>query len=91
MSECMNLWVQSFNFDHLILTVHDGKGKKDRMVPLPETLIPKLKVQLETVKTLHDSDLAEGSAGTFLFDSLGKNIKTLPKNCPGNGFFQQRH
>jgi hypothetical protein len=24
-----------FNFDHQVLTVHDGKGKKDRTVPLP--------------------------------------------------------
>ena len=75
LSECLNLRVQNFNFDPLILTVHDGKGKKDRTVPLPETLMPELKAQLETVKTVHDSDLAEGYAGTFLFDSLEKKYK----------------
>ena len=83
----MNLRVQSFNFDHLILTVHDGKGKKDRTVPLPETLISKLKAQLETVKTVHDSDLAEGYAGTFLFDSLGKKYKNAAKELPWQWFF----
>jgi len=30
LSECLNLRVQSFNFDTGILTVHDGKGQKDR-------------------------------------------------------------
>ncbi|NVM23345.1 MAG: integron integrase [Desulfobacterales bacterium] len=86
-SECMSLRVQSFNFDNLILTVHDGKGKKDRTVPLPETLIQELKAQLETVKTVHDSDLAEGYAGAFLFDSLGKKYKNAAKELPWQWFF----
>ena len=86
-SECLSLRVQSFNFDHMVLTVHDGKGKKDRTVPLPETLIPELKAQVETVKTVHDSDLAEGYAGTFLFDSLGKKYKNAAKELPWQWFF----
>lgn len=43
LSECLNLRINSFNFDNLILTIHDGKGKKDRTVPLPESIIPDLK------------------------------------------------
>ena len=31
-SECLNLRVQCFNFDTGILTIHNGKGKKDRTV-----------------------------------------------------------
>jgi site-specific recombinase XerD len=31
--ECLKLRVQDFNFDMQILTVHDGKGQKDRTVP----------------------------------------------------------
>jgi len=38
LSECLNLRVNNFDFDAGVLTVHDGKGKKDRTVPLPETL-----------------------------------------------------
>ena len=38
--ECLNLRVHCFNFDEAILTVHDGKGKKDRAVPLPQCLLP---------------------------------------------------
>ena len=34
--ECLNLRVHCFNFDAGILTVHDGKGKKDRTVPIPQ-------------------------------------------------------
>ena len=41
-SECLNLRVQCFNFDARVLTVHDGKGQKDRTVPLPEMILPEL-------------------------------------------------
>jgi len=56
------------------LTVHDGKGKKDRTVSLPETTFPELKVQLESVITLHQKDLEVGYTGTFLVGLLEKNM-----------------
>jgi integron integrase len=77
--ECVNLRVGCLNFDTGILTVHDGKGKKDRTVPLPEILIPELKDQLQTVIDLHQQDLDSGYAGTFLPDLLGKKYKNAAK------------
>ncbi len=77
--ECLNLRINSFNFDFTILTVHDGKGKKDRTVPLPQIIIAELKAHLEKVKALHDRDLDEGYAGAFLFDSLEKKYKNAAK------------
>jgi len=38
--ECLNLRIQCFNFDTGMLTVHDGKGQKDRTVPLPKMIYP---------------------------------------------------
>jgi len=40
-SECLSLRVHCFNFDMGILTIHDGKGQKDRTVPIPEILMDK--------------------------------------------------
>ncbi|MCP4399882.1 MAG: hypothetical protein GY801_21575 [bacterium] len=37
------------SFDERLLTVHDGKGQKDRTVPLPETILPELQAQLDFV------------------------------------------
>ena len=88
--ECLNLRIQSFNFDFSILTVHDGKGKKDRTVPLPQIITPELKAHLEKVKAQHDKDLDEGYAGAFMFDSIEKSIKTLPRNLSGSGFSPPR-
>ncbi|OKY77053.1 MAG: hypothetical protein BM485_00640 [Desulfobulbaceae bacterium DB1] len=72
LSECMNLRVQNFNFDFGVLTIHDGKGQKDRTVPLPEALIPELKKQLETVVFLHQNDLDSGYNGVFLYQPVEK-------------------
>ena len=79
LSECVNLRVGCLNFDTGILTVHDGKGKKDRTVPLPETLIPELKDQLKKVIDLHQKDLDSGYAGTFLPGLLGRKYKNAAK------------
>jgi integrase len=50
--ECLKLRVQDMNLDMRVLTVHDGKGKKDRTVPLPQVVIPDLRLQLENVRAL---------------------------------------
>ena len=87
LSECLNLRVQNLNFDNGILTVHDGKGKKDRTLPLPETIIPQLKTHLDFVIDLHSQDLDSGYAGAFLFDLLGKKYKNAAKELVWQWFF----
>ena len=69
--ECVKLRVKNFNFDAGILTVH-GKSSKDRTMPIPQTIIPELTVQLEVVQKLHDADLAAGYTGVFLDNLLEK-------------------
>ena len=85
--EGTKLRVQDFNFDGRILTVHDGKGKKDRTVPMPEKIIPELKAHLESVITLHEKDLESGYAGTFLDNSLGKKYKHAARELGWQWFF----
>ncbi|MDY6986870.1 MAG: integron integrase [Thermodesulfobacteriota bacterium] len=85
--ECLNLRVHCFNFDAGILTVHDGKGQKDRTVPLPETVIPELQDQLEFVKDVHQRDLARDYDGVFLVHSLEKKYKNAAKEFIWQWFF----
>lgn len=87
--ECVSLRVQNFNLDDGILTVH-GKGDKDRAVPLPQKLIPKIKTQLDFVSKLHDQDLAAGYTGTFLIDSLEKKYPLAAKEFIWQWFFPQK-
>jgi integron integrase len=85
--ECLNLRVHCFNFDALVLTVHDGKGQKDRTVPLPKTIISELRKQLEFVKDLHQRDLARNYDGVFLMNSLDKKYKNAAKDFIWQWFF----
>ncbi len=85
--ECLGLRVNAFNFDFGILTVHDGKGKKDRTVPLPQKLMPRLKSHLEKVKMLHAKDLETGYDGVFMFDRIEQKYTNSAKELVWQWFF----
>ena len=85
--ECLQLRVQDLNFAMRVLTVHDGKGQKDRTVPLPEALVPDLHAQLERVAQVHETDLAVGYAGTFLPTALGEKYPKAAQELPWQWLF----
>jgi len=87
LAECLNLRVNNFNFDMKVLTVHDGKGKKDRTVPIPETTISELQIHLEKVKAIHQADLDSGYGGAFMFGQLEKKYKNAGKELVWQWFF----
>ena len=87
LSECVRLRIQDFDFDAGILTVHDAKGKKDRTVPLPETIKDELKKHLEAVINLHQQDLDSGYDGVFLEGRLDKKYKNAAKELVWQWFF----
>ncbi|WP_208596245.1 integron integrase [Desulfovermiculus halophilus] len=85
--ECLGLRVNAFNFDFGVLTIHDGKGKKDRTVPLPHMLLPELNKQLEKVKALHAKDLEARYDGVFMFDNMENKYPNSPREFVWQWFF----
>jgi len=85
--ESLNLRVQDFNFDAGILTVHDGKGKKDRTVPIPQSIVPDLQKQLQNVIAVHEADLTAKFSGTFLPNQLDRKYKNAAKEFIWQWFF----
>lgn len=79
LNECLNLRIQNFNLDSGLLTIHDGKGKKDRTLPLPRVIYPALQTQFEAVGRQLEKDLEAGFTGCFLFNSLEKKYKHAAK------------
>jgi len=77
--ECLQLRINHLNFDAMILTVHDGKGQKDRTVPIPEAVLYELKNQIDKVHNLHQKDIDSGYDGTFLFNALEKKYPNASK------------
>jgi len=72
LSECLELRINSLDFSENLVIIHDGKGKKDRSVPLPQKLRPELESQTQRVARLLDQDLKQADfAGVFMPDGLG--------------------
>jgi integron integrase len=69
-SECIRLRVKDLDFEQNCLTVRAGKGDKDRMTVLPESLKQRLREHLESVRELHEKDVSNGFDGVFLPDAL---------------------
>ena len=72
--ECVRLRVQDIDFGFRQITVRDGKGGKDRVVPLPSRLQPLLKHQLDRVRAMHDDDLRAGFGEVLLPRALARKI-----------------
>ena len=68
--ECLQLRVKDVDFSYRQLIVRQGKGGKDRVTMLPETLIQPLHVHLGRVHDLHRRDLADGYGEAWLPDAL---------------------
>lgn len=89
--ECLKLRVQNFNFDEGLLTVMDGKGKKARTVPIPQSIMQELLAQIERIKAVHDEDLASGYAGVLLEDALDKKYRNAARSFIWQWFFPQQN
>ena len=58
--EALRLRVKDVDFERNQIIVHGGKGDKDRVTMLPESLKTGLAAQFQRVTLLHNQDLAEG-------------------------------
>ena len=67
-----------------------GKGKKDRTVPLPESIRDELHKQMQRVTALHEKDLAYEYDGVFLDDAAERKFPKAPKELIHQWFFPQR-
>jgi integron integrase len=64
--ECLRLRVKDLDFAQRAIIVRDGKGEKDRVTMLPESLVAPLQDHLRSVKRLHEEDLARGFGAVYL-------------------------
>lgn len=55
-SDVLNLRVQDIDWQHAELVLRAGKGDKDRVVPLPRSLMPEIQQQIARVKLLWQRD-----------------------------------
>jgi integron integrase len=70
--ECVRLRVADVDFGQTLIVVRNGKGGKDRVVPLPQRYESALRAHLRSVEAQHQQDLAAGVSGVFLPDALAR-------------------
>ena len=66
LTECLRLRIKDIDFEANHMIVRDGKGFKDRVTILPESVTPKLKDHLHRVKALHEDFSKRGYGGVEL-------------------------
>jgi integron integrase len=77
--ECVRLRVQDVDFDYRQIVVRQGKGGKDRVVPLPDSLAERLRDQREETRRTHKKDLAEGYGEVYLPSALARKYPNAPR------------
>jgi len=70
--EGLRLRVKDVDFSYRQIVVREGKGNKDRSVPLPATLVAPLRRQLALTREMHNADLALGFGVVHLPHALAR-------------------
>ena len=70
--ECVRLRVKDVDFEQAEIVVRDGKGAKDRVTMLPQSLIGPLQEHLRWRRQLFEDDKAKGRAAVYLPNALDK-------------------
>jgi integron integrase len=70
--ECLRLRVKDVEFGRNLIVVREGKGDRDRRVPLPTSVRQDLATWLSQVKRIHEKDLADGFGAVYLPYALAR-------------------
>lgn len=82
--ECSRLRVKDVDLSLQTLVIRQGKGKSDRIVPLPARSIPLLELNMDRVRRIYEEDL-ENCAGWV---SLPEGVHaTMGRSWPWQWFF----
>ncbi|MEP7187048.1 MAG: integron integrase [Rhodanobacter sp.] len=80
--ECVRLRLKDVDFSLNQICVRDGKGGKDRHVPLPQRLRELLRAQLERASLIHQLDLSAGHGNVWLPYALSRKYPSAARE-PG--------
>ena len=89
--ECAELRVKDVHFERGEVLVRDGKGGKDRLTMLPQTLRSPLAEHLVAVKRQHDRDLSAGAGTAWLPGALAIKYPQASKEWMWQWVFPSIH
>ena len=89
LTEALQLRVKDVDFQHRTLIVRAGKGGKDRLLMLPQSLIPALREQLARAHALWSQDQTLGKGGVQMPDALERKYPRAGAAWPWFWVFPQ--
>jgi integron integrase len=79
LSEALRIRIKDINFEYKHIIIRDAKGEKDRVGLMPDSLINKIKDQIDQRLILHNADLKKGFGDTALPYALSEKYKNASK------------
>lgn len=85
--ECLRLRVKELDFDRGTILVRAGKGNKDRLVMMPDSLRPALFSHYERISELWRQDRAAGLEGVWMPGAMDEKSPNAGKELPWQWVF----
>jgi integron integrase len=82
LAELLALRVKDVDFVSRLISVRGGKGDKDRVTCLPQSVAFKLRAHLEQCRTMWEADRARGANAIYLPDGLERKFPNGGKEWP---------
>lgn len=91
LTECLQLRVKDIDFDYQQITVRSGKGEKDRVTVLPESVTEPLKKHINKVIVIHDKDIQEGYDSVYMPYALDRKYPNAGKEIGWHFLFPSKN
>ncbi len=91
LQECLRLRVKDVDLEQCTVTVHGGKGDKDRVTVLPDSLVSPLIEHLKEIRKVHDEDRSHNVPGVELPDALERKYPNAGTEWPWFWLFPARN
>jgi integron integrase len=89
-SECQRLRVLDVDFGNALIQVRNGKGRKDRITLLPNSLEEALSIQIKKVEHLHQKDRLNGQSNVPMPKALSVKYPNAAKQLKWQYVFPSR-
>ena len=103
--EVIRLRIQEVDFEKKTITIRSGKGDKDRITVLPDSVTDDLHKQMNIAKRFHDKDVREGFNDVELPHALARKYPKASQEpgwkfvfpsknrstCPRTGAYRRHH
>jgi len=91
LKELLRLRVKDIDLERKLLTVRGGKGDRDRVTMIPDSLVEPLRDRLSKCKAVYEGDRAQDANGVYLGNALERQMPKASKSWLWFWLLKRRH